>query len=110
MCSSSPQPIRGPTQPSPASCGVLTAAAVDGAQLWLKVCRANCQSAVLDMAAVPYFVHSQDLKKIAPLWKEYVLIVRSPTTARFPPFAPRLPPGRSLAQTGGGPDVVVTAS
>jgi hypothetical protein len=30
----------------------------------------------LDLAAVPYFVHSQDLKKIAPLWKEWVLKLR----------------------------------
>jgi hypothetical protein len=81
---------------------VLTAVGVGGAQLWLKVCRANCQSAVLDMAAVPYFVHSQDLKKIAPLWKEYVLIVRSSTIARFPPLAPRIDPGGACLRPATG--------
>jgi hypothetical protein len=70
---------RGSSRFEPSADAVVAAAA----QLWLTVCRANCQSAVLDMAAVPYFVHSQDLKKIAPLWKEYVLIVSpSPPTHR----------------------------
>eukprot|EP00241_Pyramimonas_parkeae_P016797 CAMPEP_0114292210 /NCGR_PEP_ID=MMETSP0059-20121206/8934_1 /TAXON_ID=36894 /ORGANISM="Pyramimonas parkeae, Strain CCMP726" /LENGTH=695 /DNA_ID=CAMNT_0001413831 /DNA_START=81 /DNA_END=2165 /DNA_ORIENTATION=+ len=45
-------------------------------KLWNLFCRANCQSARLDLAAVPYFVHSQDLAKIGPLWKEYVLLMK----------------------------------
>jgi len=46
-------------------------------QLWMEFCRGeNCADARLDLAAVPYFVHSQDLARIAPLWKEYVLIMR----------------------------------
>eukprot|EP00959_Pyramimonas_sp_CCMP1952_P357807 7491427-Pyramimonas_sp.AAC.1 len=39
-------------------------------QLWMEFCRSDdCPGARLDLAAVPYFVHSQDLAKIAPLWK-----------------------------------------
>lgn len=30
----------------------------------------------LDLVAVPYFVHRDDLRKIAPLWKKYILAIR----------------------------------
>ena len=32
--------------------------------------------APLDLVAVPYFVHRDDLRRIAPLWKKYILAIR----------------------------------
>jgi len=44
-------------------------------KLWKKFCRKNCDNEVY-RSAVPYFVHREDLKKIAPVWKEYILLMR----------------------------------
>jgi len=45
-------------------------------KLWEAFCRKNCETAVLDHAAVPYFVHRDDLTKIAPVFKEYILLMK----------------------------------
>jgi hypothetical protein len=39
--------------------------------LWRTVCETNCDVGP-DPAAVPYLVHKDDLKKVAPLWKYYL--------------------------------------
>jgi hypothetical protein len=44
-------------------------------KLWKQFCRKNCENEVF-RAAVPYFVHREDMKKIAPVWKEYILLMR----------------------------------
>jgi len=44
-------------------------------KLWKKFCLKNCD-AHLDLAAVPYFVHRDDLEVIAPLWKYYSLKIK----------------------------------
>lgn len=41
-------------------------------KLWKEVCEKNCDFE-LDLCAVPYFVHRDDLALIAPLWKYYSL-------------------------------------
>jgi len=44
-------------------------------QLWQRYCKVNCDHKP-DAVAVPYFVHRNDLAKIAPLWREYTLLIR----------------------------------
>jgi len=44
-------------------------------ELWEAFCRSNCDWK-LDHAAVPYFVHRDDLTKIAPLFREYILLMK----------------------------------
>ena len=45
-------------------------------QLWRSVCRENCQRR-LDLVGVPYILQASDLKDIAPLWKEYLMLLRT---------------------------------
>jgi len=44
-------------------------------QLWQRYCTVNCDYKP-DAVAVPYFVHRNDLAKIAPLWREYTKKIR----------------------------------
>jgi len=44
-------------------------------QLWQRYCKVNCDYKP-DAVAVPYFVHRNDLAKIAPLWREYTRLIR----------------------------------
>jgi len=44
-------------------------------QLWQRYCTVNCDHKP-DAVAVPYFVHRNDLAKIAPLWREYTKKIR----------------------------------
>ena len=50
-------------------------------KLWQKFCRKNCENEVY-RAAVPYFVHRDDMAKIAPVWKEYILLMRGASAFR----------------------------
>lgn len=43
--------------------------------LWKEFCQKNCDWH-LDLAAVPYFVHRDDLAVISPLWKMYSLAIK----------------------------------
>lgn len=45
-------------------------------QLWKEVCLENCD-ATLDMVGVPYFVHRNDLEKIAPWFLKYIEIMKA---------------------------------
>merc|ERR1711865_888611 len=42
-------------------------------KLWKQLCEGESCNAQLDHVAVPYFVHRDDLRRIAPLWKDYIL-------------------------------------
>ena len=44
-------------------------------KLWKKLCKKNCHRKV-DTVGVPYVLHSDDLKAIAPLWKMYALEIK----------------------------------
>eukprot|EP00040_Diaphanoeca_grandis_P019606 m.103563 g.103563 ORF g.103563 m.103563 type:complete len:539 (-) comp27508_c0_seq1:65-1681(-) len=44
-------------------------------KVWKKFCLKNCDFH-LDLSAVPYFVHRDDLEVIAPLWKYYSLKIK----------------------------------
>lgn len=44
-------------------------------KLWQRYCKVNCDHKP-DAVAVPYFVHRNDLAKIAPLWREYTRLIR----------------------------------
>ena len=44
-------------------------------QLWKEFCRKNCDWH-LDLAAVPYLVHRDDLAVISPLWRMYSLAMK----------------------------------
>lgn len=43
--------------------------------LWKELCERNCDLN-MDLVGVPYIVHRDDLAKIAPLWKYYVLKIK----------------------------------
>lgn len=47
-------------------------------RLWKVVCKTNCDATV-DATAVPYFVHRDDLEKLAPLWRMYTLMLKERT-------------------------------
>jgi len=44
-------------------------------RLWREVCKQNCDWN-LDLVGVPYILHRDDLEVIAPLWKEYILLMK----------------------------------
>jgi hypothetical protein len=44
-------------------------------RLWKELCEANCDRD-MDLVGVPYIVHRDDLRDIAPLWKYYVLKIK----------------------------------
>lgn len=44
-------------------------------RMWQTICEKNCDFP-LDMSAVPYFIHRDDLAAIAPLWKHYTIILK----------------------------------
>eukprot|EP00472_Partenskyella_glossopodia_P011694 CAMPEP_0197537286 /NCGR_PEP_ID=MMETSP1318-20131121/56410_1 /TAXON_ID=552666 /ORGANISM="Partenskyella glossopodia, Strain RCC365" /LENGTH=456 /DNA_ID=CAMNT_0043095421 /DNA_START=329 /DNA_END=1696 /DNA_ORIENTATION=+ len=52
-------------------------------ELWEKVCKKNCQEKVY-ATAVPYFVHTDDLEAIAPLWRMYTLMLKERTEVDKP--------------------------
>lgn len=43
-------------------------------KLWKELCEKNCDRE-MDLVGVPYIVHRDDLREIAPLWRYYVLKV-----------------------------------
>jgi len=43
--------------------------------LWREVCEKNCDVDA-DLVGVPYFVHREDMKKIAPLWRYYTILLK----------------------------------
>lgn len=44
-------------------------------RLWKEVCKNNCEADV-DLVGVPYIVHRDDLARIAPLWREYTIMIK----------------------------------
>eukprot|EP00041_Stephanoeca_diplocostata_P008283 m.120901 g.120901 ORF g.120901 m.120901 type:complete len:406 (+) comp17257_c0_seq4:894-2111(+) len=44
-------------------------------KLWQIFCKKNCDFK-LDMAAVPYLMHRDDWKEVAPLWKMYSIMIK----------------------------------
>jgi hypothetical protein len=51
--------------------------------LWRELCEKNCDKN-MDLVGVPYVVHRNDLAKIAPLWKYYVLKIKFRLEATTP--------------------------
>lgn len=43
--------------------------------LWKELCEVNC-NVDLDLVGVPYVIHRDDLRELAPLWKYYVLKIK----------------------------------
>lgn len=52
-------------------------------KVWKMVCKKNCD-AKLDLVGVPYVVHRDDLAEIAPLWREYSIIIKELMSSRNP--------------------------
>ncbi|KAH9251109.1 hypothetical protein BASA81_011008 [Batrachochytrium salamandrivorans] len=44
-------------------------------KLWKELCEHNCERE-MDLVGVPYVIHRDDLGKLAPLWKYYVLKIK----------------------------------
>lgn len=44
-------------------------------KLWKELCEKNCERNI-DLVGVPYVVHREDLREIAPLWKHYSLKIK----------------------------------
>jgi len=54
-------------------------------QLWHEVCLKNCDWP-LDLVGVPYLVHQEDLRRIAPWFRKYIMIMKEKEEAN-PEFA-----------------------
>lgn len=52
-------------------------------RLWKELCEENCDKD-MDLVGVPYVVHRDDMAKIAPLWKYYVLKIKYRLESSYP--------------------------
>mmetsp|Transcript_7496 Transcript_7496/g.12041 ORF Transcript_7496/g.12041 Transcript_7496/m.12041 type:complete len:543 (-) Transcript_7496:44-1672(-) len=45
-------------------------------KLWKELCLKNCDTPI-DLVGVPYFIHRDDLKVVAPLWRSYTIEIKN---------------------------------
>lgn len=64
-------------------------ATVQVTKLWQEFCKVNCDFK-LDMAAVPYLMHRDDWRVVAPLWKMYSIMIKEKMESN-PGFERRYP-------------------